>query len=317
MRGPRSTARSRNAPLPAASEGNEEERVATSALTACWCGGGPNVEQFRTRRFGLVRCGACGCYRIDPPPIASDTQSAAFYTSYYAHRPEAAARAPEAPEEKRTSRYWRVVRQVPQLEAAGESVADLGCGDGTLAWELSRQGWRQVHGFDVSDSRVALAARRFPEVQFTSVPFPGSLPPNSLEMVVSDNVLEHVPDPVSFVQSIRGALRRSGRAVLITPNMESGNYRLLGRMWTPELSPHTHIFLFTHAALARLLARCGFELERQGSFHVPPYRLSEWTRILARGMAKEAVWRAMQEAGALYSRLIREGPMLYAVARAV
>lgn len=264
-----------------------------------------------------MRCAGCGCYRIDPPPIASDTQSAAFYTSYYAHRPEAAARAPETPGGTRTSRYWRVVRQVSSLEETGESVADLGCGDGTLAWELARQGWRKVHGFDVSESRVALAARRFPEAQFTSAPFPGSLPPNSLDMVVSDNVLEHVPDPVSFVASIRGALRASGRTVLITPNMESGNYRLLGRMWTPELSPHTHIFLFTHEALARLLAQCGFEVERQGSFHVPSYPFSEWRRILLRGMAKEAVWRAMQETGALWSRVIGEGPMLYAVARAV
>jgi 2-polyprenyl-3-methyl-5-hydroxy-6-metoxy-1,4-benzoquinol methylase len=204
---------------------------------------------------------------------------------------------------------------VPALDVAGESVADLGCGDGTLAGELQGQGWSRVYGFEVSAPRVELATRRYPDVSFTTERFPGPLPPESLDLVVSDNVIEHVPDPVSFVRRVRAALRPSGRVVIITPNMESGNYRLLGRLWTPELSPHSHIFLFTHAALARLLSECGFELLREGTFHVPPYPLSEWARILSHGMVKEAAWRAVQGAGALASRVIREGPMLYAVGR--
>lgn len=110
-------------------------------------------------------------------------------------------------------------------------------------------------------------------------------------------------------------LHPGGRLVLITPNMESGHFRLLGMRWTPELAPHAHVFLFTGAALSGLLERCGLVVEVSGSFHLPVCPLGVLTRRLFRGDVKGASWRAMQEAGGIYGRLINSGPMIYAVGR--
>jgi hypothetical protein len=97
--------------------------------------------------------------------------------------------------------------------------------------------------------------------------------------------------------------------------MESGNFHLLGRRWTPELAPHAHVFLFTQASLRLLLEMSGFETIVTGTFHLPGVKQSDFCRRLVGGELKWALWRAMQEAGAWYSRLIGSGPMLYAVAR--
>jgi 2-polyprenyl-3-methyl-5-hydroxy-6-metoxy-1,4-benzoquinol methylase len=308
----------------------------TFAPTArdCFCGENRARLHFRTARFGLVSCPSCGCYRIDPPPIQGEEEAGEFYSAYYEGlaRDAAAARGESRAAEqatdgvngangangaaRRTSRYWRVVDAVPSLREPGESAADIGCGEGTLCAELRAAGWKRVTGVDASRARVARARRRHPDVSFHDSPLEEvDIPPRSLDKIVLDNVIEHLVDPLDAVHRLRALLAAGGRLVLITPNMESGHFRLLGRRWTPELAPHTHIFLFTHAAMRRMLAEAGYVVETQGDFHLPLYTAREWVSRVMGGDVKGAVWRAMQEAGGVYGRLVGAGPMLYAVAR--
>jgi 2-polyprenyl-3-methyl-5-hydroxy-6-metoxy-1,4-benzoquinol methylase len=284
----------------------------------CWCGRGELRTRFRTRRFGLVRCTACGCFRIDPPPISGDEESAHFYTDYYAKGEWANAGegAPRPGAPTRDSRFWRVVEQVPELDRPRQKVADIGCGEGGLCAELKAAGWPSVIGFDLSRTRVARARKKHPDIEFHDRAFSESgVADSSLDLVILDNVVEHLTDPPATLRSVAQSLRPGGRLVLITPNMRSGQFRLLGRRWTMELSPHAHIFLFTSQALSTLLLMCGLKVEGTGSFHLAPYPVREMLRQWRRGDYKEALWHAMNEAGARYARLIKAGPMVYAVAR--
>jgi hypothetical protein len=119
-----------------------------------------------------------------------------------------------------------------------------------------------------------------------------------------------------MVASLGRYLKPSGKLVVITPNMTSGCFQLLGRRWTPELAPHAHVFLFVPSSLERLIGRSGLIVEAVGSFHLPIYSPIEWLSRVASGDVKGALWRAGQEAGSLYGRLIGQGSMLYAVASA-
>jgi 2-polyprenyl-3-methyl-5-hydroxy-6-metoxy-1,4-benzoquinol methylase len=280
----------------------------------CWCGRGDWRVRFRTPRFGLVRCIGCGCYRIDPPPLESEEQSSDFYTEYYAGRTgEGEAESLET----RLSRYWGVVRQVAALSHVGQTAVDIGCGDGRLCAELRAAGWPDVTGLDVSSTRIARARHLYPEIRFEDRPLEATdIARGSVDLAVMDNVIEHLPDPRRTVGGIRGYLSGSGRLVLITPNMESGHFSLLGRRWTPELAPHAHIFLFTADSLRELLQQAGYEVEAVGSFHLSFYPLGAWLSRLASGDVRGSVWRAVQEMGGLYGRLKGAGEMLYAVARA-
>ena len=130
---------------------------------ACWCGSSSGRQQFRTSAFGLVRCVSCGCYRIDPPPISRDEEAANFYTCYY-DRPK---KSPAKPEATRSSRFWDVVRQEASLAQLGESVADIGCGEGHLCNELREAGCTRVVGLDVSRTRVNVHACSIPKSNST------------------------------------------------------------------------------------------------------------------------------------------------------
>ena len=268
--------------------------------------------RFRTDRFGLVRCDACGCYRIDPRPLRREEAAADYYSAYYA---EMEHQNGGESLDRRQSRFWRVVDQVPALAHPGGRVADIGCGDGRLCAELSRAGWRNVTGIDVARSRLVAARCSYPDLSFHGSLEEAGVAPGSLELLVLDNVIEHLLEPRADLQRWHDLLAADGRIVIITPNMMSGHFRLLGRRWTPELAPHHHIFLFTPGALRRLVEDAGMRVETSGSFHLPAFPLAAWLKSVGRLQLKEALWRGGQEMGALYGRLVGAGPMLYVVAR--
>ena len=292
------------------------------AAVSCWCGSPTGREQFRTPTFRLVRCVRCGCYRIDPPPIARSDEAPIFYSSYY-DRPRHGAgcerwqnggdRAPHS--EWRSSRFWQVARKEPSLTTSGGRVADIGCGEGDLCNELRMAGWQRVIGLDVSCARIARARARYPDGEFYDRPIEQTgVAAASLDLIIMDNVIEHLPEPMEMLRTLRRYLKPEGRIVVITPNMTSGHFRLLGRRWTPELAPHAHIFLFTPPSMGVLLANAGFKVGRIGSFHLPIYSPVAWTTRLLSADVKGAVWRGIQELGGIYGRLIGTGPMLYAIA---
>ena len=281
--------------------------------TACWCGSRQWTRVWNDHTFGLIRCGSCGTFRIDPPPLAKAEDASTFYTDYYAnvrHHPEVDTASTPA----RGSRFWAVVRNVPELAPAGDRVADIGCGDGGLCAELKAHGWKSVVGTDVSRARISRARERYPDAEFFSEALPDtSVPRHSFDLMVMDNVVEHLVDPVEMLAQLRIFLKPGGKFVVITPNMECGHFRLLGRRWTPELAPHAHVYLFTPASLRQLLVDSGYRVETVGNFHLPAYSLRAWVRRLLSGDVKGALWRAGQETGGLYGRMIGSGPMLYAV----
>jgi 2-polyprenyl-3-methyl-5-hydroxy-6-metoxy-1,4-benzoquinol methylase len=291
------------------------DRTAVKSNLPCWCGSDEWQICFRTPRFGLVRCADCECYRIDPPPILKDSDSPTFYTDYYSqHSGKGCSEV--AASSCRTSRFWQVVEQVPELSRIRQTVADIGCGEGHLCAELKAAGWPSIIGLDVSRARVARARQLYPQLDFYERSLDETdLAAGSLDLAVMDNVIEHLPEPVVMLQRLRRHLSAEGKLVVITPNMNSGHFRLLGRRWTPELAPHAHIYLFTPASIRRLLLMTGFNIEALGSFHSPLYSWRGWLRRLKSGDVKGALWRAGQETGGLYGRLLGAGEMLYAVGR--
>jgi 2-polyprenyl-3-methyl-5-hydroxy-6-metoxy-1,4-benzoquinol methylase len=277
----------------------------------CWCGSQDWNEVFRTLKFGLLECRSCTSYTIDPPPITSDVESETFYSQYYEHRNNNYGSLAN----NLSSRFWKVVQQVPNLSIPGDNVIDIGCGNGDLAIELKRSGWKNVIGVDVSKPRIAIARTRSPEITFFDVPLEKTnIPSNHAELAILDNVIEHIPDPVVFLRSLRTYMEPQGKIVVITPNMCSGNFKFLGRWWTPELAPHAHIFLFTPKAMRNCLKAAGFNTVHEGTFHLPILNSSQVANDLIKGRFKHALWRLGQASGNCYSYAINSGPMLFAVA---
>lgn len=287
--------------------------MALTSLLPCWCGSTDWRLCFQRPRGGLARCTRCGCYQTDPPPLTKSDQLKDFYTEYYSEGP-AEGEPIKDPSNSYSAGFWKVAAQVPNLRRVASRVVDIGSGDGHLCAELRAFGWPNVVGVEASATRAARARKFYPDIDFMNCYLSESdEPEHSFDMIVIESVIEHLPKPTTQLEELRRYIRPGGTLVVTTPNMDSGHFRLLGKQWTGMLAPHAHIFLFTAAALRTALQNAGFREISIGSFPLQPYSLAQLGRRFFSGDVKGAVWRAHQELGSIYGRLIHQEPMLYAV----
>ena len=96
-------------------------------------------------------------------------------------------------------------------------MCDLGSGPGWLTSILSAFG--PAVGVELSDRAVELARDRYPSAEFICADvlnWMWSGPP--FDIVVSQEVVEHVPDQQAYVRIAHGLLKPNGFPILTTPN---------------------------------------------------------------------------------------------------
>ena len=117
----------------------------------------------------------------------------------------------------------------------GKEILDLGCGLGYQAVALARNGARYVLGIDTNEKRLAEArdlARKFGLER--QVEFADRLEDRCkrrFDMVISQNSMEHYPDPLKTLEEMRWALNQDG-SLLIT----------FGPPWYAPYGSHMHFF---------------------------------------------------------------------------
>jgi SAM-dependent methyltransferase len=140
------------------------------------------------------------------------------------------------------------------LVKEGMKALDLGCGTGYGVARLADAG-ATVDGADSSPAAIAYAIENFagPGVRFFVAdvvkPLPDVLAPQSYDLVVSSEVLEHVVDPFVYVQLMADSLCDDGVCFVGTPNrLWSKDNLSQGRLHAPS-----HLMEFTPPALIALL----------------------------------------------------------------
>jgi SAM-dependent methyltransferase len=179
---------------------------------------------------------------------------------------------------------------------AGRDVLDVGCNTGYGTVRLVPVA-RSVTGVDVSPAAVAAARTReggeaatFEVIDGLGLPFPD----DSFDLVTSFQVVEHVLDPVPYLQEIRRVLRPGGIAILTTPNAA---IRL-----DPGMTPWNrfHVREYRADELKVALGEVFDEVEVLGMFGVPTLYDLEIERVDAnrRGVRARQAAAAAKEAAA-------------------
>jgi 2-polyprenyl-3-methyl-5-hydroxy-6-metoxy-1,4-benzoquinol methylase len=148
-------------------------------------------------------------------------------------------------------------------------VLDLGCGNGVLAGKLSRRGYT-VTGVEHSQSGIDEARLMNPDVEFVQASVyddPAALGLGSYDLVVSEEVIEHLYYPDALITFADKVLTPNGRLIVTTPYY--GYLRnlviALFNRWDHHLTPlwtHGHIKLFSRTTMAKLLERNNFKIIR-------------------------------------------------------
>lgn len=148
--------------------------------------------------------------------------------------------------------------------AGGGRLFDLGCGNGSVANELAKQGW-QVTGVDPSAQGITQANARYPHLALHEGSAYEDLAARfgQFAVAVSLEVVEHVYNPRRYAATLFALLQPGGTAIVSTPY--HGYWKNLalaisGRMDAhfTALWDHGHIKFWSIKTLSALLREAGF-----------------------------------------------------------
>jgi SAM-dependent methyltransferase len=228
------------------------------------CSGTDRLFATTSDSFLVVECAECHLLRLYPWP--DPRAIARYYPENYWFDPTA-ERADQLADLWRRfvlRDHLRFVRRALDAAALDLPVLDVGCGCGLFLRELGLPQNRIVGlDFSVGAASVAWNANAVPAAcaALPRAPFA----PHSFAVITMFHVLEHLFDPIAYVNAARELLHPDGRLVVQVPNAGCWQFLLLGQEWSGLDIPR-HLIDFRVQDIENLLAYCGFEVVRRKYF---------------------------------------------------
>jgi len=235
---------------------------------------GPCVA--RKDGFDIIHCEMCGFRHAVPLPNPADLEREYRETYYAEEKPTFLAHAGE-------DQQWGELAQTDRLESferilgpGRRRLLDIGSGPGFFLKTAKNRGWNVM---GIEPSRQAAAHARGLGIEVAEGFF-GAKVASSLgrfDAINLNNVLEHVPDPISILLAARQILEPGGVLCVGVPNdfsplqIAAAATQGVGEWW---IAPPHHLNYFDFATLSNLLERLEFDIaERMTSFPMEAFLL--------------------------------------------
>ncbi|HDL01042.1 MAG TPA: class I SAM-dependent methyltransferase, partial [candidate division Zixibacteria bacterium] len=167
---------------------------------------------------------------------------------------------------------------------SSKNLLDLGCGQGHFTDKIKKEFSNyNVFGLDYSISAIEYADTNFKNIDF--VVANAYNPPycdEYFDIIILNNIWEHVPDPLNLLQSINRIIKPNGQLVISTPS----RYRFINL----------------------IKASLGKEISFMSKLHVTEYTV---------GQIKEQLKFGGYKVNKVYSPSIKEGRLIYRVLKSI
>jgi SAM-dependent methyltransferase len=218
------------------------------------CGSQHLQYVFVSHGYPVAQCQGCHLLMLSPQP--SDEVLLGIYSANYFLGDGTPAHEILNSEMKRaTARLY-----LDLLASYGENrgqLLEVGCGHGDFLIEARDRGFK-VTGVEFSADAVKVARSKTEDVDvFCGEVDKVNLSPQSFDVCVLSDVIEHTRDPVSFLETIHRVLRPGGVLFVATPSLDSWSARILRQRWMEFKTEH--LFYFDQQTIQHLLFKTGYE----------------------------------------------------------
>ena len=155
---------------------------------------------------------------------------------------------------KRTTASYRLKKI--KCHISDGRLLDIGCADGVFI-QQARHAGIEAEGIDISQVAVEKALQLGVPAYCRDI-FDHN-PEYKYETITGFDVLEHVLDPIKFLDSLKRLLKLGGVLVLTTPNRLSLFRMLMGKRWYFYI-PEEHLYYFDPITVRQFLEHRGFDL---------------------------------------------------------
>lgn len=245
----------------APSELAEAQAIKIEANLPCAICGSEDREFYGARGYRFLsypgamvmrRCLGCGLV-FNSPRLPDDGIAKLYGANYYFfHRHDHV-------EFQRVMEIYR--RTVALCQPRTKQLLEIGSAKGYLLAVMKSLGW-DVMGVEISREAADFASRELDVKTFagTIEQFVAESRTSvaKFPLVLAVDLIEHVLNPVQFVECCRELLEDDGLLVIDTPNADSYSTQQLG-MGAQAFNPF-HLFVFTPQNLAQMLRQSGFEI---------------------------------------------------------
>ena len=209
-----------------------------------------------SNEFTFFRAQPSGLLVLNPRP--SSTEMHAIYPAHYL--PYRFDRLPKLIRRAREVVQKRKVKTLEGFFPGAGDLIDVGCGNGELLRLMSRFGprhWR-LHANDFNETSLRRLADDVSEIHVG--PFENIEESQKFDVVILNQVFEHLPDVNRFLASAREKLRANGVLFIETPSFDGLDaQRFRHRYWGGYHFPR-HFYIFNERLLARILDDHHFEV---------------------------------------------------------
>jgi 2-polyprenyl-3-methyl-5-hydroxy-6-metoxy-1,4-benzoquinol methylase len=228
------------------------------------CGSGRIHYTFIRNGYPVYQCGDCDFMFLNPQP--SDEILSEIYKSDYFLMGNC-----EGSEELRTQMKSATARlyinQLINYYGKREgNLLEIGCGNGDFLVVAKAMGFN-VKGIEISEYATRIANRKLEEESVICGDFEKvDLPEEYFEVCVLFDVIEHVRNPINFLERIHKHLKPKGIIFIVTPSLDSWSAKLLKNSWMEFKAEHLQYF--DTQTIQNALAKTGF----QNTYISPNYK---------------------------------------------
>ncbi|MFM1899044.1 MAG: hypothetical protein RL577_1284 [Bacteroidota bacterium] len=155
----------------------------------------------------------------------SENYRSVLYANYHSTQSGRAAQTDaKSLHEREKRRFRKEIKPLLRSTSSDAEIFDLGCGSGSLLAVLKEDGFHRLLGMDLSPEQVVQAhSMGLKEVQQGDGLAHLKSTSSQWDLVLAADIIEHFTkdELVDLLQVIKGSLKKNGKLILRTPNMDS------------------------------------------------------------------------------------------------
>ena len=147
------------------------------------------------------------------------------------------------------------------MNKSDKIIYDIGCGFGYFMLRGKQRGWK-TYGIDPSKKAVLSTRQKNLDTSIGTI-LKNNLPDHNADAIHMQDVIEHLPDPISSLNSLQKKLKPGGLLCILSPNDYNPLQKMIQKNLNIEpwwVNPPIHINYFDYAGIKTVLEKSGFEL---------------------------------------------------------